>query len=59
MKFGYSVAVRHQNSRTNVYQINFDEEMESQTIINLVKQEVPTARAVLCTVHPVELAEAA
>lgn len=59
MKFGYSVAVRHQNSRTNVYQINFDEVMEPQVIIDLVKQVVPTARAVLCTVHPVELAEAA
>lgn len=59
MKFGYSVAVRHQNSRTNLYQINFDEEMEFQTIIDLVKQEVPTARTVICTVHPVELAEAA
>ena len=59
MKFSYSVAVRHQNTRTNVYSIDFDEEMDPQAIINLVKQEVPTARTVLCTVHPVELVEAA
>lgn len=59
MQFGYSVAVRHQNTHTNVYQINFDEVMEPQVIIDLVKQVVQTARAVMCTVHPVELAKAA
>lgn len=59
MQFCYSVAVRHQNTRTNVYSIDLDEEMDPQAIINLVKQEVPTTRTALCTVHPVELAEAA
>lgn len=55
MKFGYSVAVRHQDNKTNVYQIELERTMDAEDLtqfITQVKVELPTAKTVLCSANP-------
>ena len=55
MKLTYSVAVRHQDNKTNVYRIELERAMDAEDLtqfISQVKTELPTAKTVLCSANP-------
>ena len=55
MKLTYSVAVRHQDNKTNVYQIELQSAMDAEELtkfISQVKTELPTVKTVLCSANP-------